>query len=154
MAIFNPVLYWLHILAAVVWIGGMAFNLLVVRPSMSAVEPSQRIKLAVAILKRFILFVWASIGLLIVTGISMALPKFSLTTAYGITLLFKIAIVGMMILIVIFIRYFFLPKLEFLIAQSSPDVSKTMGQIAALVKLNLVLGIFVLLLSEFLTFWR
>lgn len=150
--IVSPLLYWLHILAAVVWIGGMAFNLLVVRPSMSSVEPLQRIKLAVAILKRFILLVWASIGLLVVTGVLMALPKFSFTTTYGITLLFKLAIVGVMISIVIFIRYFLLPKLEFLIAQSSSDVSKTIGRIVTLVKVNLVFGIFVLLLSEFLAF--
>lgn len=154
MAILNPVLYWLHVLAAVIWIGGMVFNILVVRPSMAVIDASQRIKLAVAMLKRFIRLVLASIGLLAITGILMALPKFSLTTAYGITLLFKITIVGVMISIVIFIRYSLLPKLEFLIVQSSPDVSKTIGRIVALVKINLAFGVFVLLLSEFLAFWR
>lgn len=152
MMILNPVLYWLHVLAATFWMGGMAFNLLAVRPSMSIVEPSQRIKLAVAILKRFILFVWASIALLTATGSLMALPKLSFATNYGITLLFKLAIVAVMISIMMFIKYSLLPKLEFQITQLSPDVSKTVGRIVSLVKVDLVFGVFVLLISEFLAF--
>src|SRR3989304_6486621 len=49
---------WLHYLASVMWIGGMAFNILVLRPSMVAIDQNQRPVLGTTVLKRFIIFAW------------------------------------------------------------------------------------------------
>lgn len=157
MDIFSAAILWLHTLAAVAWVGGMVFNLLVLRPSMGVVDPAQRIKLAEKVLKRFIPLVWICIGVLLFTGILLALPKVPslkvlFGSFYGSILLFKLALVLIMIFIVVIIRYAFLPRLESLIAISSPDVGKVMGQIVSLVKINLGLGVLVLLLTGFLAF--
>ncbi|MFZ3384542.1 MAG: hypothetical protein WA144_11515, partial [Candidatus Methanoperedens sp.] len=63
---------WLHYLATVMWIGGMAFNILVLRPSMVAIDQNQRPVLGTTVLKRFIIFAWLSILVLTFTGISVA----------------------------------------------------------------------------------
>lgn len=51
---FGTFMLWLHTLAAVSWIGGMVFNLFVVRPSITVVGAEDRVKLALTILRRFI----------------------------------------------------------------------------------------------------
>ena len=44
----------LHLLAAIVWIGGMAFAVGCLRPSLAALEPAQRQALMTATLSRFL----------------------------------------------------------------------------------------------------
>jgi uncharacterized membrane protein len=66
-------LVWLHILAAVTWIGGALFLSTILVPVLRD-EPfsAQRGTLFKAIAGRFRTMVWASIGLLLVTGIPLA----------------------------------------------------------------------------------
>ncbi|NJD53082.1 MAG: hypothetical protein FIB07_09475, partial [Candidatus Methanoperedens sp.] len=65
MEIINIITLWLHYLATVRWIGGMAFNLFVLRPSMILIDQNQRPILGTKVLKRFIIFAWLSIAVLI-----------------------------------------------------------------------------------------
>ncbi|NQV55676.1 MAG: hypothetical protein HQ503_07440 [Rhodospirillales bacterium] len=58
----------LHITAAVVWVGGMFFAVLVLRPSAGALEPGDRLPLWERVFARFFPWVWASIGLLLASG--------------------------------------------------------------------------------------
>ncbi len=58
MEMVNIITLWLHYLATVMWIGGMAFNLLVLRPSMTVIDQNQRPVLGTMVLKRFIIFAW------------------------------------------------------------------------------------------------
>ncbi len=59
---------WLHYLATVMWIGGMAFNILVLRHSMVAIDQNQPPVLGTTVLKRFIIFAWLSMAVLILTA--------------------------------------------------------------------------------------
>ena len=157
MEIITALIFWLHILAAVVWIGGMAFNLLVVRPSMGVVDLPQRLKLADGILRRFIPVVWISVGLLVFTGLLMTLKRVAslevlLKTGYGNVLILKLILVAVMISIVVLIRYSLLPRFESLIDSQSSDLNKVLRQMVTLVKVNLALGVLVLLLAELSAF--
>ncbi|MFP6688130.1 MAG: hypothetical protein VCD31_02255 [Alphaproteobacteria bacterium] len=58
----------LHIIAAVVWVGGMFFAVLVLRPSAGALEPADRLALWGRVFARFFPWVWASIVLLLASG--------------------------------------------------------------------------------------
>jgi uncharacterized membrane protein len=147
MEIQGQILLWLHILAAVAWIGGMIFNLFVLRPSMAVVEPAHRVKLAQGVLRRFIPLVWLSIAILTITGAFLALPW---DPSY--LLLFKLAIFLGMVGIVALIRYYYLPRLEHLITRGSEDAGMLLGKMVVLVKINLSLGVLVLFLSGFLAF--
>ena len=155
MEVVTALIFWVHMLAAVVWVGGMVFNLFVVRPSMGVVDLPQRLKLADNILRRFIPVVWISVGLLVFTGFLMTLKRVAsfeilLKTGYGNILILKLGVVAVMISIVALIRYSLLPRFESLIDSQSSDLKNVLGQMVTLVKVNLVLGVLVLLLAELL----
>ncbi|MES2711396.1 MAG: CopD family protein [Pseudomonadota bacterium] len=64
----NP-LYALHLLGAVIWVGGMAFALLALRPAVHAtLEGPQRLALMELVYRRFFLIVWHAMPVVIVTG--------------------------------------------------------------------------------------
>ncbi|MBL6079789.1 CopD family protein [Belnapia sp. T18] len=60
--------YALHVLGAVLWVGGMVFAILVLRPALAVLEPPQRLALHEAVLKRFFLIVWHAMPILLLTG--------------------------------------------------------------------------------------
>lgn len=63
------VLLALHVVAATIWIGGMFFAYVVLRPSVAGIEPaSERPKLWRRVFDRFFLFVSISVVTLLVTG--------------------------------------------------------------------------------------
>ena len=67
-----PLMFLIHLLAAVVWVGGMAFVLFCLRPAAIAVlPPPQRIPLMHAALGRFFKIVVMAIALLLATGGAM-----------------------------------------------------------------------------------
>ncbi len=137
---------WLHYLATVIWIGGMAFNILVLRSSMIVLDQNQRPILGTKVLKRFIIFAWLSIAVLILTGIPMAFSRVAIedifSTTYGLVLLGKHLVTLIMILIVTWVSFVLSKKL----APFAPNPNT----ILILVKTNLSLGILVLLLTAIL----
>jgi uncharacterized membrane protein len=70
----NPVMSpwgWLlalHTLCAVVWVGGMFFALIVLRPSVAVLDPIPRIALHTQIFRRFFLVVWHAMPLILLSG--------------------------------------------------------------------------------------
>jgi len=58
----------LHLLAVVVWLGGMFFAHFCLRPAAMALPPAQRVPLMASALGRFFRAVAASIGLIFVSG--------------------------------------------------------------------------------------
>lgn len=58
-----------HVLAVLVWVGGMAFAHFFLRPSLALLEPPQRVRLMHAVLGRFFAAVLASIALILVSGV-------------------------------------------------------------------------------------
>jgi uncharacterized membrane protein len=65
------VLLALHLLGAVVWVGGIAFMLLVVRPSLLVLEPPQRLALHQRIFRKFFLYVWHAMPIVLLSGYAM-----------------------------------------------------------------------------------
>jgi uncharacterized membrane protein len=62
-------LYLLHVLATVVWVGGMFFAHFVLRPiAVAQLPPPQRLPFWVGIFGRFFPWVWACVIALILTG--------------------------------------------------------------------------------------
>ncbi len=60
--------YLLHVLFAVLWVGGMAFAILVLRPSLAALEPAQRLALLGGVHRRFFLVVWHAMPIVLLSG--------------------------------------------------------------------------------------
>src|SRR5215475_1967695 len=72
-----PVALALHILGAVVWVGGMFAAYVWLRPAAGALEAPQRLTLWRNFFAKFFPFVWASVLLLLASGYWM------LTTSFG-----------------------------------------------------------------------
>jgi len=61
----------LHLLGAIVWIGGMFFAYLCLRPAAAGLDPPQRLTLWSATLGRFLLWVWVAVALVLGSGFYM-----------------------------------------------------------------------------------
>ncbi|CAH2604869.1 conserved membrane protein of unknown function [Rhodovastum atsumiense] len=65
------VLLAVHLLAAIVWVGGMFFALVVLRPGMAFLEGALRLELHEQVFRRFFRIVWYAMPILGATGLSM-----------------------------------------------------------------------------------
>lgn len=159
------ILYWLHLLASVIWIGGIFLILSDVLPSAREYLGREAGKFMGVISKRFSPFVNYSIITLIITGVFiLALGKgFSGLTAleslYSRVLFFKLLIVLIMIAIHYYRGLWLNPKIARLspLAEGSPEDEKekisslvvNLQRLSLnLVKINLGLGMLVLILSS------
>lgn len=133
-------LLFLHLAAAIFWMGGMAFVVLALRPALHAqLQPPQRLPLMVLVLRRFFVVVIASIVVLLATGgpLLMQVPGAQAPRGWH-------AMAGLGVLMVlVFGHIFFGPWRRMqraVAAQEWPEGGKRAGQIAMLVKVNLGLG--------------
>ncbi len=136
----NRVLVLLHLLAVIVWIGGMFFAHVCLRPVAAAqLPPPQRLPLLAAILGRFFVVVgWALVllwgsGLIRFAQAGAAIPASWLAMA-------GIAAVMTVILVLIVFR-FHRPMVAAVAASDWPQAGAAMNAIRKLVLVNLVLGL-------------
>ena len=62
----------IHLLAVLIWVGGMFFAYVVLRPAaVEVLEPPQRLRLWDAVFRRFFRWVWATVGALLASGFYM-----------------------------------------------------------------------------------
>ncbi len=61
-------LYALHVLGAVLWVGGMAFAILALRPALATLEPPQRLAVQEGALGRFFRLIWHAMPVVLVSG--------------------------------------------------------------------------------------
>src|SRR5665213_1185715 len=76
MTAFASVALILHVVAAVVWVGGMFFALLVLRPATGPLEPPVRLQLWTRVFDGFFRWVIAAIVLLLASGYAMVFGIF------------------------------------------------------------------------------
>ncbi len=140
------VVRWLHLLAAITWIGGMIFILLillpVLRPSLPAV---QRTLLFARVGRRYATISWVSLAILVVTGYANAerrqVPWSRMTEySYGETLHMKLTLVGFVIPITLFHAFYFGKKME-QVAERVAEIGETPELAAERRKLQIGSGI-------------
>ncbi|MGQ4809316.1 hypothetical protein NKDENANG_02732 [Candidatus Entotheonellaceae bacterium PAL068K] len=67
---FRLLILWLHLFGAVVWIGGLVFQLLIVAPALKrAPFAIERYRFGVSLEARFRYVMWPAVGLVLLTGI-------------------------------------------------------------------------------------
>ena len=70
--------YSLHLLAAMLWVGGMFFAWMILRPSaVAALEGPARLKLWLEVFQRFFVWVWAAVIILPISGVGLLQMRFS-----------------------------------------------------------------------------
>ena len=136
----RDLLVFLHLAAAIFWMGGMAFMVMALRPALHArQEPPVRLPLVVEVLKRFFIVVIASIALLLLTGVPLLLQATGAQAPPGWHVMAGLGVVMMLV----FGHIYFSPwrRLQQAVqAQAWPEGGRRMNQIALLVKINLGLG--------------
>lgn len=129
-----------HLVAAVVWLGGMSFMLLALRPSLPVLEaPPQRLRLLVTVLRRFFAAVWAAIGVLLLSGTYMYGHADAQAAPLGWHLMSGIGV----LMFLVFGHLYFSPWRRLQQAVSASDWPAAAGcatLIARLVSVNFVLG--------------
>lgn len=135
--------YSLHLLAALVWVGGMFFAWMVVRPAaVSALEGPARLKLWEQIFPRFFRWVWAAVILLPVTGMGMLHLRFAGFEAAPRYVHMMIGLYLVMLALFLRIQALQLPELRRAItAEDWPSGVAVLGRIRRLVGINLLVGL-------------
>lgn len=139
----------LHLLSAVIWVGGMFFAYIVLRPAMGALEPPQRLGLWAGVFKRFFPWVWAAILLLLASGYWMLFGYFGGFAGSGLHIHIMHALGLLMMLL--FMHLFFAPyrRLRNAVAAADwPLAGQQIGQIRRIVGINLVLGLLVVCIAS------
>lgn len=130
---------FLHVAAAVTWLGGVSFMLFALRPAAVQLAPPQRLALIADVLQRFFRLVWTAIALLLVTGLWMLLGAGMKNAPTGWHLMFGIGL----LMFALFGHLYFGPYRRLrlaVIAADWPEGGRRVGQIATLATVNLVLG--------------
>ena len=144
----------LHLLAIIVWIGGMVFAHFFLRPALGALEPPVRVRLMHTVLGRFFNAVLAVIAVTLVTGLWMigrvakqvvqAGAPFNMPLEW--TLMATLGIV--MMLIFGHIRFVLYKRLSRAVqAQDWPAGAAALAHIRTWVLVNLGLGVLIVLVT-------
>ena len=134
----------LHALAALVWVGGMFFAYMALRPAAGALSPEDRLPLWVATLRRFFAWVWAAVVILPLTGYWMVSSYFGGMGHVGASVYIMQALGWIMILL--FLHVYFAPfrRLKKLTESGDyPGAARQLNQIRLIVGINLSLGLIV-----------
>ena len=131
-----------HVLAAVIWVGGMFFALVILRPSTGPLDPPTRLALWQRVFARFFPWVWGAVAVLLVSGFAMVIWGFGGFAKIGtyVHLMMGLGILMMLI----YAHLYFAPWRRFRRAVAAgewPVAAKYIDQIRLLVTINLVLGL-------------
>jgi uncharacterized membrane protein len=131
-----------HVLAAVIWVGGMFFAYMILRRALRPMDPHARLDLWGQVFRQFFPWVWASVVALLISGYGMMLfglggfagagPHVHLMQATG------------LLMIALFLHLYFAPwrRLQRALDQSDYKMaSRQLTQIRWMVAINLALGL-------------
>ena len=140
----------LHLLSAIIWVGGMFFAYVVLRPvSARQLEPPQRLSLWSNVFSAFFPWVWAAIILLTGTGLWLIFNQFGGMKNVGVQV--HIMLTLSLLMSIIFAYLFFAPHRQlkqFVAEQSWPEAAKALSKIRTLITINLALGLSVTVIAS------
>lgn len=140
----------LHLLAAVVWVGGMIFAHTSLRPSaVQVLEPPLRLELWVQVFRRFFTLVWISIALILATGYWMLFNYFGGFAGAG-TYIHIMHGAGL-VMVAIYLYVFFSPYnhlKQAVIVQDYPLAAAQLNRIRQMVGTNILIGLFVIIVGS------
>jgi uncharacterized membrane protein len=143
----------LHQLAALVWVGGMFFAYLVLRPAAGPLAGGERLHLWRRVFARFLPMVWASVIVLLVSGYGLILATGGFAAAGLHVHLMQATGILMML---IFLHLYFAPWRRLCRGLDAGDLEaagRALGQIRTLVAINLSLGVLTVLIGSTGRYW-
>jgi uncharacterized membrane protein len=128
----------LHLLGAVLWVGGMFFAYVVLRPSLAAIEAPQRMLLHTQVFRKFFLVIWHAMPVILLTGFAMLGLRWDMATApWQIN-----AMMGLgLLMAAVFLVIFFGPYRKFRRTTDRNRMASSLDNIRKLIGVNLILGL-------------
>ena len=144
----------LHVLSAVIWVGGMFFALIVLRPAALRLDGPVRLALWARVFERFFAWVWAAIVLLLASGYAMVFAVFG---GFRHLALYVQIMQGLgIVMMLAFFHVYFAPWRRFraaLARQDAAAAASQLNQIRWIVTLNLLLGLLVVAIGSSGRYW-
>ncbi len=145
----------LHALAATVWVGGMFFAYVVLRPSIAGIEPApERARLWRRVFARFFPWVWASVSALPVTGYALVFGQFGGMAGVSLSVHVMQGLGWAMFLL--FGHLYFAAWRRFsreVDAGDAPAIAPALAGIRRIVAINLALGLVVVAIGTSGRYW-
>lgn len=140
----------LHLLSAVVWVGGMIFAHNSLRPAaVRVLEPPLRLELWVQVFRRFFVLVWLSVGVILATGYWMLFNYFGGFAGAGVHI--HIMHGAGLLMVLIYLHVFFAPYRRLkqaVIIQDYPLAGAQLNKIRKMVGFNILLGLLVITVAS------
>jgi uncharacterized membrane protein len=149
-----PIALLFHILGAVIWVGGMFFAHVMLRPAAASLDPAVRLPLFRRVLGNFFPWVWASVIALLASAYGVLLP--GLGGFAGAPFYVQIMQVLGIIMILAFLHLYFAPWKRFRRAVDAGDLEAAapqLNQIRYIVLFNLILGLIVVVIGGSGRYW-
>jgi uncharacterized membrane protein len=124
----------LHLLAITVWVGGMAFALLVLRPSLTVLDPADRLALHAQTFRRFFKIIWHVMPIALASGWAMVVGVYG-GFAHLYWTVNVMQLLGL-VMAAVFLVLFFGPWQRF---RATPS-AEAAAVIRQMITINLVLG--------------
>ena len=140
-----PIAVTLHLLATLVWVGGMFFAHMALRPEAAQLlAPPQRLPLMTGVFRRFFLWVWIAVITLLASGYWMVFALYGGFGAVGphIHIMSGLGLV----MVALFVFVFFVPyraMRKALAIDDFKEAGRRLALIRLIVVINLTLGIVV-----------
>jgi uncharacterized membrane protein len=144
----------LHLLAAIFWVGGMAFAYWVLRPAAGPLEPAVRLPLWRHVFGIFLPWVAVAIVVLLGSGYAMLAMHFGGSPSAPTYVNVMQGLGWLMVLL--YLHLFFAPWKRFRAALDQgalPEAGKALNQIRQIVTINLALGIAVVIVGGTGRYW-
>jgi uncharacterized membrane protein len=144
----------LHIVGAIVWVGGMFFAYMALRPASGELEPAVRLPLWGRVFSRFFPWVWMSIAALLVSGYGMVFHY--LGGFRGVGLHVHLMQGTGLVMMLLYFHLFFVPWRRFQAALAGADLpsgARHLNQIRLIVGVNLILGLITVILGATGRWW-
>lgn len=148
-------IYWLHMLATVAWIGSLAaINLLVLPASQRTLKLVDQLSFIAALQKRLEPLAWFSMGLLLVTGLFQlsTSPHYdgflSLSTQWSLSILIKHSLAAIMAVVSAIQTWEVLPAIHRTLMKKenadAGELAKLQRRELILLRVNLILSVLIL----------
>ena len=132
----------LHNLAATLWVGGMFFAYVILRPSLGESAAAERLGLWRRVLGRFFPWVFAAIAILLLTGYGLLFLVFG--GFGGAALHVHIMQLTGWLMFLLFFHLYFVPWKRYRRSMAAGDLAESarwLGQIRLIIQVNLALGL-------------
>ena len=143
-----------HILAAVIWVGGLFFAYIILRPIAGGMKAPARSRLWRAVFERFFFFVWIAAVVSLSSGYLMAIVFLGGMGTVGLHI--NLMNASGMVMVLLFMYLYFSPWRQFQDAVDSENfelADTVLGRIRHIVHINLFLGLVTTLIGATGRYW-